>query len=688
MRATCHNLVPSWFTTYSQPPIPILPFPHHPHSFHLIATVTAHLTFTFTFSATSFSRDGKLKKQRKSSESLRFPLLISPYLSQRFLISLLFSLSRSLGIEKARLTVMGAAVVECYPPPLTAVLSLNTLPLGFRFRPTDEELIDYYLRSKINGHGDDVWVIREIDVCKWEPWDLPDLSVVRNKDPEWFFFCPQDRKYPNGHRLNRATSHGYWKATGKDRRIKSGSTLIGMKKTLVFYTGRAPKGRRTNWVMHEYRPTLKELDGTNPGQNPYVLCRLFKKQDESLEGSNGDDVERTTSTPTTAYYSPDEIQSDSAQVPASSSQVTEDDKPLAVIAENSEEAISNIITPVDCQSDGCDAPDAQNKFVIPASEEDQPLDVNMFYDPTSRQLDDKLFSPVHAHFPPDFYYQDNNQPEHQYGTNETNIDFFDSVVNWSEFCYDTSSLDLISSILNAKDNGSGSDSEVEMANTSHLQALHDFPKEAIEQSNVELFQNPQMGFPSDGNMGQLDIVVNSDEQSRNFDAFANGNNGIRIRTRPGRNEQPNMNAMAQSQGSAPRRIRLGVVRRPLGSQEMTKDGSCACVPEDHNSKTIIAKERRTSENHAADKSSIFTNDMDEPEDASPEPAVESRKISKQHVATAESISGSKDLLLRRRGRCTSKVSSNQATWSYVLAVSATVLVSAIVVINIWAYVRA
>jgi hypothetical protein len=78
---------------------------------------------------------------------------------------------------------------------------------------------------------------------------------------EWYFFSPRDRKYPNGMRPNRAAGSGFWKATGTDKPITHSaasssderSAMIGVKKALVFYRGRPPKGMKTSWIMHEYR---------------------------------------------------------------------------------------------------------------------------------------------------------------------------------------------------------------------------------------------------------------------------------------------------------------------------------------------------------------------------------------------------------------------------------------------------
>ncbi|KAJ8442213.1 hypothetical protein Cgig2_005153 [Carnegiea gigantea] len=152
-----------------------------------------------------------------------------------------------------------------------------SLPPGFRFHPTDEELVAYYLNRKINGRRIDLEIIPEVDLYKCEPWELPSKSLLPSKDLEWYFFSPRDRKYPNGSRTNRATKAGYWKATGKDRRVNSQTRAVGTKKTLVYYRGRAPHGRRTDWVMHEYRLDERECEVPCGLQDAYALCRIFKK---------------------------------------------------------------------------------------------------------------------------------------------------------------------------------------------------------------------------------------------------------------------------------------------------------------------------------------------------------------------------------------------------------------------------
>ncbi|TKY58263.1 CCR4-NOT transcription complex subunit 7/8 [Spatholobus suberectus] len=152
----------------------------------------------------------------------------------------------------------------------------ETLPPGFRFHPTDEELISYYLTNKISDSNFTGKAIADVDLNKCEPWELPGKAKMGQK--EWYFFSLRDRKYPTGVRTNRATNTGYWKTTGKDKEIFNSVTseLIGMKKTLVFYKGRAPRGEKTNWVMHEYRIHSKSSFRTNK-QDEWVVCRVFRK---------------------------------------------------------------------------------------------------------------------------------------------------------------------------------------------------------------------------------------------------------------------------------------------------------------------------------------------------------------------------------------------------------------------------
>ncbi|CAI0461695.1 unnamed protein product [Linum tenue] len=153
----------------------------------------------------------------------------------------------------------------------------SSVPPGFRFHPTDAELVGYYLRKKVASHKIDLNVIRDIDLYTIQPWDLQvRCRIGYEEQHEWYFFSHKDKKYPTGTRTNRATIAGFWKATGRDKAIYDKAKLIGMRKTLVFYKGRAPNGQKTDWIMHEYR--LESHHNAPPQEEGWVVCRAFKKR--------------------------------------------------------------------------------------------------------------------------------------------------------------------------------------------------------------------------------------------------------------------------------------------------------------------------------------------------------------------------------------------------------------------------
>ncbi|KAJ0052994.1 hypothetical protein Pint_01381 [Pistacia integerrima] len=154
---------------------------------------------------------------------------------------------------------------------------------GFRFHPTDEELVGFYLRRKVEKKPISIEIIKQIDIYKYDPWDLPKVSTVGGDHREWYFFCIRGRKYRNSIRPNRVTGSGFWKATGIDKPIhsvKEPHDCIGLKKSLVYYRGSAGKGTKTDWMMHEFRlpPNTKNIkDIANQEAEVWTLCRIFKR---------------------------------------------------------------------------------------------------------------------------------------------------------------------------------------------------------------------------------------------------------------------------------------------------------------------------------------------------------------------------------------------------------------------------
>ncbi|KAJ1440716.1 NAC domain [Sesbania bispinosa] len=135
---------------------------------------------------------------------------------------------------------------------------MEDLPPGFRFFPTEEELVGFYLHNKLEGQSNSIErVIPVIDINGVEPWNLPS----------------QEREARGG-RPNRTTACGYWKATGSPGYVySSDNKAIGVKKTMVFYKGKAPTGRKTKWKMNEY----KAIQVSNPQSNtatPQAASRL------------------------------------------------------------------------------------------------------------------------------------------------------------------------------------------------------------------------------------------------------------------------------------------------------------------------------------------------------------------------------------------------------------------------------
>ncbi|KAI3461110.1 hypothetical protein Pfo_017773 [Paulownia fortunei] len=178
-----------------------------------------------------------------------------------------------------------AGVAEVMP-------SAKPYPPGYRFMPTDDELILEYLQKKINNEPIPISEISAVNLYQHNPHTLAETHPQLG-EKEWYFFTPRDRKYRNGSRPSRSAGTGYWKATGADKHVVFENKIVGYRKALVFYEGRPPRGDKTNWIMHEYRVDQtsrpSRRDANDMRLDDWVLCRIYEKAARSNKNKKQDE---------------------------------------------------------------------------------------------------------------------------------------------------------------------------------------------------------------------------------------------------------------------------------------------------------------------------------------------------------------------------------------------------------------
>ncbi|KAJ0229376.1 NAC domain-containing protein 10 [Hirschfeldia incana] len=165
-----------------------------------------------------------------------------------------------------------------------SIKDLPSLPAGFKFDPSDKEIL-MHLEAKVSFDKRKLHPLidefiptleGENGICYTHPEKLPGVS--KDGQVRHFFHRPS-KAYTTGTRKRRKVStdeEGHetrWHKTGKTRRVLSQAGVAGFKKILVLYTnyGRQKKPEKTNWVMHQYH--LGHSEDEKDGEP--VLSKVF-----------------------------------------------------------------------------------------------------------------------------------------------------------------------------------------------------------------------------------------------------------------------------------------------------------------------------------------------------------------------------------------------------------------------------
>ncbi|KAL0318748.1 UNVERIFIED_CONTAM: NAC domain-containing protein JA2 [Sesamum angustifolium] len=161
---------------------------------------------------------------------------------------------------------------------------LQELPVGWRFAPTDEELIVSYLTKKVFVGSLPARVIEEIDADEFYNKRPKDLVENVSGEREWYFFINGDEYFHGKTEKDRRVGDGigYWKSIGKENPIRDATGNVFAFKILYTYFSANPKHKRTHWRMEEFRLLKRSTNNEEDfHMEEWVVARITRGEDYS-----------------------------------------------------------------------------------------------------------------------------------------------------------------------------------------------------------------------------------------------------------------------------------------------------------------------------------------------------------------------------------------------------------------------
>jgi len=161
-------------------------------------------------------------------------------------------------------------------------MASSSIPAGYKFHPSDEDVVRFYLRPKATGqplpYPD---IIVEFDLYgEKEPSEIWDMfggpSIDETED--LFFFTKLKRLSRS--RVNRSVGSGGTWSNESSKTIYAGGTRIPIanKRSLRYENPRSPQHGACRHMKEYTLPIKIQLDVGSSFSSSYVVCRLSKHE--------------------------------------------------------------------------------------------------------------------------------------------------------------------------------------------------------------------------------------------------------------------------------------------------------------------------------------------------------------------------------------------------------------------------